>query len=102
MANGKKRKPGEATMVIPKRFVGEDDLLAAIRDVHVRFQALFERDDFRAWLLENDRPDLAETTIQELREGERLLYQLRAGRALTVAEAEREGQLMAENSAGAG
>jgi hypothetical protein len=90
-----KRKPGEATTVVPKRFAEEDDLLAAIRDVHVRLQALFEREDLRAWLL-GDRPELAEQTIQELREAERLFYQLRAGRAIEVGQANEEGQLVAD------
>jgi hypothetical protein len=80
----KRRQSGQATVVIPKRDVTEDDLLAAIRDIHLR-----------AWLLEDDRPELAEQTIQELREAERLFYQLRAGRAITVAQAEKEGSLMA-------
>jgi hypothetical protein len=93
----KRRMPGQATPV-PKRSVDEDDLLAAIRDVHVRILALFERQDFCQWVLSEDPdPDTSGflRTIEDLRDAERLFYALRAGRAITVAEGQREGDRMA-------
>lgn len=81
----KRRKPGEATPIVLKRHVDEDDLLAAIRDIHVRILALFERRDFCDWMLAED-PDPENKgflrTIEELRDAERLFYQLRAGRVV--------------------
>jgi hypothetical protein len=96
----KRRQPGQATVVIPKRDVDEDDLLAAIRDIHIRIQALFERRDLHDWLLGDTGPDDEGflRTVEELRETERLFYQLRAGRAITVSEAEQEANRMAGES----
>jgi putative SOS response-associated peptidase YedK len=80
---------------IPKRDQTEDNLLAAIRDIHVRIVALLERADLRQWLTDPP-PNDEDRTIEDLRSAERLFYQLRAGRAITVAEAEKEGDRMSE------
>jgi hypothetical protein len=95
-----RRRSGEATPVIPKRDATEDDLLAAIRDIHTRILALLERTDLPEWLLADPGPNNEgfDHTVEELRNAERLFYQLRAGRAITVAEAEKEGSRMAEES----
>jgi hypothetical protein len=84
------KKTRRQATTISKRDETEDDLLAAIRDVHVRILALFERRDLCDWLLSDPGPDSEGflRTIEELRNAERLLYQLRAGRAISVAEAD--------------
>jgi hypothetical protein len=86
------------TSPIPKRSADEDDLLAAIRDVHVRVLALFERRDLCDWLLSDPGPDNEGflRTVEELRNSERLFYQLRAARAITVAEPPKEGNQMVQ------
>jgi hypothetical protein len=67
---------------IPKRFKGEDDLLAALRDVHTRFVAVIERPEFVEWI-SADGGDVRQT-VEEIQAAQRLLYELRVARAIVT------------------
>lgn len=67
---------------VAKRNKSEDDLLAVIRDVHVRLMALLDRPDFQAWVSES--PD----AVSGLQAAQTLLYELRAGRAIETGSVE--------------
>jgi hypothetical protein len=91
-----RRKSGEATLAVLKRTPDEDDLLSSIRDIHLRILALYERKDFSEWLLADD-PDPNNQnflrTVEELQAAERLFYELRAGRAVGIAQDAKDAAL---------
>jgi hypothetical protein len=71
-----------------RRFEGEDYVLACLRDIHLRINALMEDKNFIDWIGTDRDPDPNghgySKLIEELRAAERLFGDLRAGRAIAT------------------
>jgi hypothetical protein len=75
---------GPLTLRVRKRYEEEDELLAVLRDIHQRIEALRTSEALAGWLAEFEAtdPDGAAKLRDELDDASRLFYQLRAGRAV--------------------